>query len=223
MRALVTLTVSAILVFLVFVAVMYLQQRRLIYLPDDRVLPELLPAELELQHWPDSSQPRGLVAEPAQAEVRGTVMVFHGNAGNALDRSYYVPALVRLGYRVILAEYPGYGGRAGATSQRVLVEDAAESVEMAAAQFAGPLYLWGESLGAGVVAATVAEIDANSANPVSVDGVILMTPWDSLVRLASRHYPYLPVKWLLLDRYDSVKNLEQYRGKVALVLSLIHI
>jgi len=44
---------------------------------------------------------------------KGTVTVFHGNAGPAAGREFYLQALAPLNYRVILAEYPGYGGRTG--------------------------------------------------------------------------------------------------------------
>lgn len=52
------------------------------------------------------------------------MIVFHGNAGAAIDRSYYVDALTPLGYRVVLAEYPGYGGRSGQPREKVFVADA---------------------------------------------------------------------------------------------------
>jgi hypothetical protein len=41
------------------------------------------------------------------------MIIFHGNAGSARDRLYYIEPLERLGYRIILAEYPGYEARAG--------------------------------------------------------------------------------------------------------------
>ena len=55
---------------------------------------------------------QGLIATPDSAP-RATVIVFHGNAGSAVQRRYYRDALTPLGYRVLLAQYPGYGGRLG--------------------------------------------------------------------------------------------------------------
>ena len=51
---------------------------------------------------------------------RGTAIVFHGNAGHAGHRAYYARALTPLGLRVILAEYPGYGPRAGQPGEQAL-------------------------------------------------------------------------------------------------------
>jgi len=73
--------------------------------------------------------------------------------------------------------------------------------------------LWGESLGAGVVAAVAAE----PAAPVA--GLVLLTPWDSLPDLAQHLYPFLPVRWLLRDRYDSVRNLAGVTVPVAVVIA----
>jgi hypothetical protein len=47
----------------------------------------------------------------------------------------------------------------------------------------------------------------------------LITPWDSIENVARHHYPWLPVGWLLRDRYDSVANLSTFRGRVAVVVA----
>jgi pimeloyl-ACP methyl ester carboxylesterase len=141
------------------------------------------------------------------------VIVFHGNAGAAWQRSYYVDALQPLGYRVILAEYPGYGGRAGRPSEAALVADAQATLRRAYAEFGAPIYLWGESLGSGVAAAV-------AAAPVApVEGLVLLTPWDNLPDLAQSLYPFLPVRFLLRDRYDSVRALAAFTQPVAVVIA----
>ena len=80
-------------------------------------------------------------------------------------------------------------------------------------KYGGPVFLWGESLGSGVAAAVAAD------PPVPVEGLILMTPWDSLTDMARKQFPFLPVKWIMRDRYDSVKNLENFQKPVALVMA----
>jgi hypothetical protein len=94
-----------------------------------------------------------------------------------------------------------------------LVAYAARSVELARAQFGAPLFLFGESLGSGVAAATVATAGK------SLDGVLLATAWDNLPRVAQKTLWFLPVKWLVLDRYDSVRNLATYPGPLAMILA----
>ena len=175
-----------------------LMQDRLLYYPTRVTVAEA--AAGGLQPWPDAADFRGLLA-PASARVRGTALVFHGNAGHAGQRAYLAAALSATGLRVILAEYPGYGPRDGALGEASLVAYAAQSIALAHRQFGPPLLVVGESLGAGVAAAAAAR------QPAQVAGLMLITPWDRLEHVAAHHYPWLPVKWLLRDRYDSAAHL----------------
>lgn len=195
------------------VVIAFLLQRTMLYFPDRSTPPATTLAMVGLRTWPEHDDMRGLLGVTAPRPANGTVIVWHGNAGAAWQRGYYVDALQRLGFRVLLAEYPGYGGRSGEPSEATLVADAQETVRRAYAEFGAPIYLWGESLGAGVVAAVAAQPSA----PVA--GLVLLTPWDSLTDLAQRHYPFLPVHWLLKDRYDSVHNLQGVAIPVAVVIA----
>src|SRR5437868_13721197 len=94
-------------------------QDRLIYYPARAQATEM--ASPGLVAWPARGDFRGLVAEP-EGPARGTVLVFHGNAGHAGHRGYYAAALTRLGLPVTLADYPGSGPRDGAVGQRSRVE-----------------------------------------------------------------------------------------------------
>ena len=187
-------------------------QDSLLYFPD-RVALSTVADEArreEMVPWPDAGAYRGLLAEP-KGPARGTLVLFHGNAGHAGHRGRYVDSLSRLGVRVILAEYPGYGSREGELGEASLVPDARETVALVRRQFPGPLILAGESLGAGVAAAAAKDAD--------VDALLLITPWDTLKNVAGHHYPWLPVGWMLRDRYDSAGNLAAYRGRVAVVVA----
>jgi len=207
-----------VLFFLLFIyglilVYFYTGQRKMLYLPEGNV-----PAAADLRahglrFWPggDSNDYLGLLAEPDSGEARGTVIVFHGNAGTALDRQNYLPPLTSMGYRVLLAEYPGYGGRPGKPSEEKYVADAGKIIAGVQAEFAGPLYLWGESLGCGIVAAVAA------ASPAA--GVVMLTPWDSLVAVARSYYWYLPVRWLLRDHYANLHNLLSFNRPVAVLVA----
>ena len=183
-----------------------------LYFPDvSRPSEESLRAR-RLKIWQASlTDYRGLINVEETARPKGTVIVFHGNAGKASDRVFYVETFTALGYRVILAEYPGYGGRRGSLGEKAFVTDAVETIRLAFEQFGGPQFLVGESLGCGVVAAAAAKTHIKTA------GVILVTPWDTLVSVARSKFPYLPVRFLLTDRYDSIGNLKAYKGRVAVV------
>ena len=87
----------------------YLLQNALLYYPDNYSLAQLRQGvkDSPVKLWPKADETyRGLITLPGAGDARGTVVVFHGNAGSAYDRMYYVRALEPLGYRVLLAEYP---------------------------------------------------------------------------------------------------------------------
>jgi fermentation-respiration switch protein FrsA (DUF1100 family) len=187
-----------------------LLQDRLLYFPQRATVAGL--AQGGLAAWPSADEFRGVVAQP-QGTTRATAIVFHGNAGHAGHRAYYAAALARLGVRVILAEYPGYGPRDGEVGEGPMVEDASRSIELAHRQYGPPLLVLGESLGAGVAAGAVAH------QREVVAGLMLITPWDRLEKVASHHYPWVPVGWLLRDRYDSVAHLAGFRRPVLVAVA----
>lgn len=205
--------IVCVVVYLAITLLTFLMQRKLLYLPDRSSLSEEQASVQGLRHWPSQQQFRGFVPLHPGAEPIATVVVFHGNAGAAHHRRYYLDALAPLGFRVVLAAYPGYGGRAGSPSETVLVDDAVTTLRDVHDAHGGRLFVWGESLGAGVAAAAVAQAG------VPIEGVVLLTPWDSLANVAQTHYPYLPARWLVLDRFNSIDNLRDYTGRVAVVLA----
>lgn len=196
--------------YLLVLAGVAMLQNRFLYFPQRATLDELTSGGLRA--WPSADAYRGLVAEP-DGSARATVIVFHGNAGHAGHRSFYAAALTRLGLRVILAEYPGYGARAGALSEASLVGDAQHTIALAHRLYGAPLLLIGESLGAGVAAA------AGARERDRIAGMMLITPWDRLEHVAAYHFRWLPVRWLLRDRYDSVTNLASFDRPVLVVVA----
>lgn len=205
-RVMLRLTIA----FILMLAGVTMFQDQSLYYPDKAPLEALVSGPLRA--WPTPDDFRGLVAEPA-GPVRGTAVVFHGNAGHAGHRGYYAAALTRLGLRVILAEYPGYGPRDGKPGERTLVDDADATVALAHRLYGAPLLLVGESLGAGVVAA-VAERQRDR-----LASLLLVTPWDRLENVAAFHFPWLPVRWLLHDRYDSAAHLTSFDRPVLVVVA----
>lgn len=187
-------------------------QNRLLYFPSaQRPSAEAL-AAAHMKLWQGTSGDyRGLISDREADAPRGTVVLFHGNGGTALDRDFYLQPLTRLGFRVILAEYPRYGGRSGRLGEESFVADGRETVRRAYAQYGRPVYLLGESLGAGVAAAVAGQ------SPVPIAGVILMTPWDTLAAVARGRVPFLPARLFLTDTYDSIGNLRFFKGKIAVI------
>jgi len=188
-----------------------LQDSMLYYPSFDRPSSAFL-ASRYIRHWPaDDAGYRGLVSTLPADAAKGTVVVFHGNAGTAADRDFYVQWLAPLGYRVLLAEYPGYGGRMGKPGEAAFVSDARSTLRLAFEQFGGPVFILGESLGCGVAAAAARDV------PVPVEGLVLFTPWDTLLAVAKGTFPWLPVRWFLKDTYDTVGNLRSFPGPIAVI------
>jgi pimeloyl-ACP methyl ester carboxylesterase len=97
----------------------------------------------------------------------------------------------------LLVSYRGYGGSEGAPSAENISADALRWHDHARdALQAKKIYVFGRSLGSG------AAVHVAANRPVA--GAILVTPFDSLTEVARRHYPFLPVSWMLRHRFDSV-------------------
>jgi pimeloyl-ACP methyl ester carboxylesterase len=187
-------------------------QYRLLYYPSSSAPSEEYLKADQIKPWPSSiADYRGFIATNEGGYPKGTIVVFHGNGGRAADRAFYVKALGPLGYRVILAEYPRYGGRKGELGEKAFVNDGSETVRLAFAKYGEPLFLLGESLGCGIAAAIARETS------VKIDGIVLITPWDTLASLAQSKFPFLPVRYFLKDKYDNIDNLRAFKGRIAVV------
>jgi pimeloyl-ACP methyl ester carboxylesterase len=216
MHSILRLCLFAAIGYGLLVLLVFVMQRRMIYAPEgSRPAADALQA-MELRVWQAADGDfRGYVSRvDPSTPFLGTVVAFHGNAGSAWQRDYFIRALQPLGYRVILAEYPGYGGRPGETNETTFVRDAIGTVSKAREAFGAPIFLLGESMGCGVAAAVAA-----ACPDIDASGLILITPWDSLPDLAQTHYWYLPARMLTIDRFDCVRNLRSFKRPVAVAVA----
>jgi uncharacterized protein len=187
-------------------------QNKFLYFPSSEVPSERMLASENMKIWQATDGDyRGLTSTTDAPTPNGTIILFHGNGGTAFDRGFYLEPLMKLGFRVILAEYPKYGGRPGKVGEKTFVADGLETVRLAHEQYGEPLYLLGESLGCGVAAAIAKQTS------VPIAGIILITPWDTLAAVAKSLFPFLPVKLILTDKYDSVENLKSFKKKISVV------
>lgn len=191
-------------------------QHRLIYHPSRSRAGALLALAEQAGLRPWRNAAGALIGWRTASEIPGAprVLVLHGNAGQALDRIYFDAGFRALDppWETLLLEYPGYGARAGRPSERALIAAAEEALRSVPAD-GRPLFVAGESLGTGVAAALAAR------HPERVAGLLLITPFLNLADVGRRHYPWLPVRLLLRDRYDSRAALRHYRGPAAFLLA----
>ncbi len=206
--------VTIAIAILLFFGALYAAQRKLMYFPTRSSADEALRAAAAsgMASWLDG-QGRLLgwrLANPP-ARPQAVVLVLHGNAGSALDRTYYARALAPLGIDVALLEYPGYGARPGRPSLDALVDAALEAVDTLARE-RRVVWLLGESLGSGV-AGRVA-----NARPGMVRGLLLITPFADIGPVARRHFPLIPT-WFVRDRFRPARDLAAFRDPVVVLIA----
>ena len=134
-----------------------------------------------------------------------TVVFFHGNAGNLLNRVYKLNELNKLEINILLSSWRSFSGNKGKPTEKNLYYDAKKIVKWIKMQGveSKDIILYGESLGTGVVTELASKNDFG--------GIILESPFTSIADAAKIYYPYLPVNFLLRDRYDSkskIKNIK---------------
>lgn len=196
------LLLAGLVVFALLAAMIWLGQRRLIYLPD-RSVPE--PAggvrEVSLQ-TADGVRLAAWLVPAVGADRRFAVLVAPGNAGNREHRLPLATGLARRGLTVLLLEYRGYGGNPGRPNEAGLALDARAGLAyLAGAGFTPERTIYfGESLGAAVVTELATE------HPPA--GLVLRSPFVDLAAVGAHHYPWLPVRALLLDRYPLAQHIE---------------
>jgi uncharacterized protein len=125
-----------------------------------------------------------------------TVLVASGNAGNRSLRAPLAVALARAGLSVLLFDYRGFSGNPGTPTEEGLGRDARAAHRFLVDEVGvrpDRLLYYGESLGAAVVTRLAAEH--------APGGLVLRSPFLDLASVGSVHYPFLPVRALLKDRY----------------------
>ena len=203
-----------LLVLALVVAAAWLLQRRLIYFPD-RSAPRLVAGAQEVTLGTADGLSLGawLVRPPPGTPDRKlAVLVAPGNAGNRLARVPLATALAGRGLTVLLVDYRGYGGNSGSPSEPGLARDidAARSFLTGPAGFpAERLLYYGESLGAAVVTGLA------TRHPPA--GLVLRSPFTDLPATGQEHYPFLPVRLLLRDRFPVGEQIRRITAPTVVV------
>jgi len=134
-------------------------------------------------------------------------LMLHGNAGQAVDRTYALPCFSPHD-SVFILEYPGYGARKGKPSRASLEAAAMEAYELLRKTFPNtPICVMGESIGSG----PACMLGTQSPPP---DKIVLVVPFDKLSSVAGEHVRFLPVSLLLEAKWDNMQSLSKYRSPV---------
>jgi len=194
-RTLMSLVALIVAVYLVLCAALFFFQRSLIYFPQPNAVTSA-DSQLTL------SMPDAQVSVITRERVGPRALIYFG--GNAEDVSHNLPEFAEAfpEYAVYLLNYRGFGGSSGSPSEAAIAEDALALFDQVYASHP-QISLIGRSLGSGVA--------VRLASQRPVQQLILVTPYNSLEEIAARQYPWVPVKWLLKDRFESGKYAAHIR------------
>lgn len=196
--------------------VLFFGQRYMIYHPTRIVDPDTSARSVGMQVWRNTEgELMGYAHIPQSWDQREplAVLVTHGNAGNALDRAGIAQELLNAdpskAMSVYIMEYPGYGAKDGSPSQEAFVDAVNKAVRAIPEDIR--LVVLGESIGTGAACAAAA------GNPDRISGLILVTPFNSLLSVAQSRMPIAPVFLLLRDKFPSDKWLEKFNGPISII------
>ncbi len=189
---------------------MFLLQRHIIYHPEKNSgTPQengfAAAQEVEIL-TKDGERLHGWYAPPTtKAE---TIIYFHGNAGHLGHRAYKLNAFAEAGYGVFSVHWRGYGSSTGRPTEAGLMEDARAAINWLKLP-AEKLIMYGESLGSGVA--------VRMANEFPARLVMLEAAYISVQKRGQELYPWLPVKYLLRDNFDSYHFIDKINAPLVMI------
>ena len=134
-----------------------------------------------------------------------TLVFFHGNAGDLKNRIYKLNLIKDFDINFLIVAYRGFSGNKGKPTEEGLYEDAKYTLEWLGKQKISDdqIIIYGESLGTAISV----EISQNK----NFAGIILESPFTSMVDAGKHYYFYLPVSLLLKDRYETLDKLKNIK------------
>ena len=140
-----------------------------------------------------------------------TILFFHGNAGTLDNRIYKLNFLGNLDVNFLIIAWRGYSGSSGKPSEFGLYQDAKSALNWLNSKGItdDKIILYGESLGTSVAI----EVGQNK----DFAGVILETPFTSMVDVGKTKYPFFPVSLLLKDKYESDKKIKNIKSPILIM------
>ncbi len=140
-----------------------------------------------------------------------TILFLHGNAGTLENRIHKINHFKDMNINFLLVAWRGFSGNKGKPTEKNLYEDARSAVQWLESKGIkkNNIIIYGESLGTGVAI----EIAQNK----NFAGIILESPFTSMIEAGKDKYPYLPVKFLLKDKYESEKKIKNIKSPILIM------
>jgi uncharacterized protein len=213
-RGLFRLIGGAILLYVTIVALAYFNQRSFLYHPDTK---RYTPSQAGLEGFQDVtiniSEARLVSWWRPPADPAGPVIIaFHGNGGALADRAGHYADIAGKELGLLTVGYPGYGGNGGAPSEEAFFKTAQANYDwlIQKGYKAQQIVILGQSMGTGVA------IWLAQKNPSA--GLVLQSPYTSIVDMAGLQMPFIPANLLLKDRFDSLSRI----GNITVPIGWIH-
>jgi uncharacterized protein len=212
LRRLVGIFGTILAVYVVFLAFLVLAQRQLMYFPNYPDSTPFSPIASKLDGFStlaytasDGTKLHGFFAPPISGR-KLTIVFYQGNAGSLALRADKIRMWRDQGFGVMLATYRGYEGNEGSPTEQGLYQDARMAIEAAKSRGVdiSQMVLYGESLGSGIAVEMAAEM--SSLTPPA--GLVLEVPYTSIPEVGAYRYPFVPIFWMLWDRYESINKVQ---------------
>ena len=192
--------------YVLLLMVVFFFQRNLLYHPSvDNYLKNQYvtkPAEIEKVTitTKDNIELTGWFYRQNLSELK-TILFLHGNAGSLENRTYKLNHFKNLNVNFLIIAWRGFSGNKGKPSERGLYEDGKSAIRWLETQDINEknIILYGESLGTAIAI----EIAQNK----NFAGLILESPFTSMIDMGRKYYPFFPVRFLLRDKYESYKKI----------------
>ena len=140
-----------------------------------------------------------------------TILFLHGNAGTLENRIHKINHFKDMNINFLLVAWRGFNGNKGKPTEKGLYEDARSAVVWLKSKGIkeNNIVIYGESLGTGVA--------TEIAQKKNFAGVILESPFTSMIEAGKTKYPYLPVRLLLKEKYESNKKIKNIKSPILIM------
>ena len=204
---------SIFLAYLLLLVFLNFYQRKLLYHPNiDRYIEEdSFVSEIEKVNIFTSDNQTILGWFYKKNPSKKTILFLHGNAGSLENRIYKLNYFKDLNLNFLIIAWRGFSGSTGKPSEKGLYEDATSAVKWLESNeiYQNNIIIYGESLGTAVGV----EIAQNK----NFAGIILESPFTSMIEVGKKHYPFLPVKLLLKDKYESINKIKNINSPILIM------
>ena len=138
-------------------------------------------------------------------------LIYFGGNSEGVEHNLDDYQIMLPSYTLYFVNYRGFGGSPGKPSEAGLYEDALAVYDQLPNH--GAIAVVGRSLGSGIATYLAARR--------KIDKLVLLTPYDSIVRVAQHHYPMYPASLLIKDKFESIKYASSIDADVLIVIAAL--